>query len=300
MFCLPLQKGVTDVEKQEHKTLSRLLPVLVAALLGLTFIPGTWILKYYNPGAISTLRRNFYSCYSPFSILSGIACTLSLATVLLFQWNPSPKRLTVTGVLLEAAAILSVADPIYQVLFHYSKYPVPLYPVSLNPEWTVWIGVYCIGAFAASAIAFLLRRLSTGPVPEPVFSKKQMALCCLAITTILALGFVNRGWKWTFSDGSSSFERCYEGIWTVLSLSLMVAAIYLALQYVFGLVKGRPLACALLLLGAAALIIVRIVLTYVSSNSVYTDCVPLPLTYFIAVAQIALALRLLLGKQRKN
>ena len=288
------------MEKRKHIIISRVLLVLVVALLALTFIPGTWILKYYNPGGVPALRTNFYSCYSPFSILSGVACAIGLAAILLSQRNLSGKQLTVAGVLLEAAAILSIAEPIYQVLFHYLKYPGdPL--TSLNPEWTVWVGVYCVGALAASSLAFYLRRLSTDPAPEPVFSKRQMALYTLAIAAILALGFVNRGWKWSFSDGSMSFVCCYEGdLWTGLSLGLTAAAIYLALQHVIGLVKSRPVVCAVLLLVAATLIIVRIILTYLSSDSVYIDCVPLPLTYCIVAAKIALAMRLMLGKRKRT
>ena len=280
---------------RKPKLLTALLAALTAGLLVLTYIPGTWILKYYNPGGVPVRLKNFYTCFSPFSILSGLACTAGLPAALASLRKPRRKWLTAAGVLLEAAALLSVADPIYQVLFHYFKYPdVPL--ASLNPEWTAWVGVYCAGALAASALAFYLRRLSEDPAPRPVFSQGQMALCCLAIAAILALGFVNRGWKWNFSDGSMSFACWYEGggdILTELSLYLTAVALYLALQHVIGLVKGRPAVCAALLLVAAALIFVRILLTYVSSDSVYTSCVPLPLTYCITAAQIALGLRLL-------
>ena len=194
---------------RKPKLLTALLAALTAGLLVLTYIPGTWILKNYNPGAVPTRLKNFYTCFSPFSILSGLACTAGLPAALASLRKPRRKWLTAAGVLLETAALLSVADPIYQVLFHYFKYPdVPL--ASLNPEWTAWVGVYCAGALAASALAFYLRRLSEDPAPRPVFSQGQMALCCLAIAAILALGFVNRGWKWNFSDGSMSFARWYE------------------------------------------------------------------------------------------
>ncbi len=288
--------------KPGSKLFGYLLAALIAALFVLTFIPGVWRLYYYKPESETVTKFvNFYSCYDPFCMLSSILCGVSLVPLLASLTNLSRKRLTVAGVLLETAAILSVVLTIDQIAFYYLNHPGHS-PLSLNPEWTVWVGVYCIGALAASALVFWLRRLSDDPAPTPVFSQRQMALYMLAIAAILALGFVDRGWKWNFSDGSSSFDRWYEGsrgILTELSLYLTVAALYMALQHMIGLVKGRPASCAALLLVAAALIIIRIVLTYVSSDTIYTDCVPLPLTYCIAAALIALGLRLLLGKRKR-
>ena len=59
---------------RKPKLLTALLTALTAGLLVLTYIPGTWILKNYNPGAVPTRLKNFYTCFSPFSILSGLAC----------------------------------------------------------------------------------------------------------------------------------------------------------------------------------------------------------------------------------
>lgn len=283
-------------QKSKASVLSFLLPILVAAMFALTFIPGVWVLHFNNPGGVPIRLCNFYTFIFPIPALSGILCGASLLPTLASLRNISRKGLTFAGVLLESAALLSVALPVYEILFHLIRHQ----KLSLqNMESTVYVGIYFVGVLAAAIMAFSLCAHSASPEQKPIFSKKQMALYSLAIAAILALCFVRRCWKWSFMDGGPAYESCFEGsLWTWISMFLLAASLNLAMLHSVGAIKSRPVGCAALLLGASVLMTVRILLSFVSSDLIYSYCMPLPLTFVITAAQIVLALRLLSGKRK--
>ncbi len=276
------------VRKLNSKVLTALLCLMVAVLFAMTFVPGTC--RYSSDGPVFIVNKgvNFYNADDVFLPLSGILTGISLLILIASLAGRSYRRLTTAAVLLELAAMICTYTPILQAAYYFQNRHLDVA--------TFWVPVYAVGAFSASVLAFVVRSKLAEPVPEVVFSKKQMALYSLVIAVLFALCYGKICWKNVFPDFNPKFgyDVYYLDPVSWLSGHLTLIALNLALLYSFGLLRGRPTVCAVLLYAADALTLAMVCLMW---SRYY---IPLPRTFFMLAAQFAIGLRFLLGKRKTN
>ena len=274
---------------QRSRVPAVILCVLVAVMIALICLPG--VIYLFSLGGRYELSNYdaLFASSELFTLLALLLVGCVLIPLISFARKPNEKSITVAAVMLETAALLGV----YQIVIS-DAFPPSLYKT---------LG-YAIEACAvlAAILAFVLCRRGNADPGADRSARKRMAVFCLLIAAVFAATFVNRCWRWDFSDRSSygsyfdnnAFLGCY------FSAILTAGALNVALLHAVGLVRARPVGCALLLLGAGALSAYGIILHFASSGTTYSHCVPLPLTYLITALQLAFGFYLLLSSLRKR
>ena len=183
-------------QKSKASVLSFLLPILVAAMFALTFIPGVWVLHFNNPGGVPIRLCNFYTCIFPMPALSGILCGASLLPILLFSaaYGVGPGLLTglVYGVLqyLQGGWFLNVWQFALDYLLAFAALGLAGLSRKLPEKW---------GLYAAMVIAAVGRALSatlagimfweTAPVASLVYNVTYLIpeiVICIILAVIIA------------------------------------------------------------------------------------------------------------------
>ena len=276
-----------DKHKWKVQELSIVLCLVVAILFALTFVPGVIRVNTYE----SYYDTNYYTSAlmgnTLLNVLSGMILGCALLPLFVFAIKPSYKSITVGAVMLELAGLFGLSQFVSERM-----YPPGVYtPLS---------HLIAVSAVAAAIFSFFLHSKMPFSGNATCISRKKMALYALSIAGVLAMCFLKWCWKWKYSEGDTVLVNCFEasGLYCIFAMIMTAIALNIAILHAIGLIKGPPICCAALLLGAGSIMIVRILLSYVSSRPIYNHCIPLPLVFLVAVAQITISTCLLVGKRR--
>ncbi len=274
---------------QRSRVPAILLCIFVAVLFALTWVPG--VIRVNT--MVGVYQKNYYNSAlmgnNTFNVMSGLLLGFALIPLISFARKPNDKSITVAAVILETAALLGIPEFIYTRITPPGVYTPLGYAIEA-------------GAVLAAILAFVICRSRDLDRGAEQSSRKKLALFCLMIAAVFAVTFVKRCWRWDFTD-HFSYTNYYEAGFALgcfFSVLLTAEALNVALLHTVGLVRARPIGCAILLLGAGALSALGIILHFVHPDTLYRNCVPLPLTYLIAALQLLLGIYLLLSPQQKR
>lgn len=255
--------------------------VLTLVMFVLMWVPGVIHLSMYE-GKFDSVYLNPIA-NDPYSALSGLITGLSLPVLVSLLRAPSHKRITVAAVMLEMAAVLA-----------FLKLPLGLvFQIDNNTPLSYAIGV---GNIAAMILAIYIQKKVPYEGKVNPFSRKQMALYMLILVAVFAATYVEWAWKyvWPDLDIECSYQSSLFG--GISSLFTAFAANFVLL-HCLGIIKGRPTACGVCLLAAVVCTIIAFISLY---HEFSPHVVVLPPTYIISAIQVAVGLRLLLGKHKKT
>lgn len=257
--------------------------ILVLLLFGLMWVPGVMRVTPYE-GAYDTIYFDLLA-NDMYSLLSGVITGLTLPVLIICLTSPSRGSMTTAAVMLELAAGLA-----------FMKLPLGIvFRTASNTPLSYAIGM---GTIVAMVFAFSIQRKVPFQGKANPFTKKQMALYTLILTAVFALSFVKWYWKVIWPDMTISYGNYYDNIQGNIAAVLAAFSANFALLHCLGLLKSRPNVCGVFSLAAVACTVYTVITMY-RELTVAQVVILLP-AYIISAIQIAVGLRLLLGKRKKN